>query len=288
MKLVIVSGLSGAGKTVALRQYEDLGFDCIDNLPLSLLERLAGESLAQSPPRYPQLAVGIDARERSAEIARFPDYLERLRTRGVELRVVFLVADDATLLKRYSETRRRHPLSSPERSLPEAIALERTLLEPIANAADALIDTSAMSLYDLRERVQGEIPGGGRDKLSITLLSFGFKHGAPVDADFVFDVRCLPNPHWNEALRPQTGRDAPVAEWLAKHYVVQTMQADLLAFLERWLPEFRRQDRAYLTVAVGCTGGKHRSVFLVERLAEALRGRFDPLIVRHRELEDGP
>jgi RNase adapter protein RapZ len=285
MKLVIVSGLSGAGKTVALKQYEDLGFDCIDNLPLALLEDLVHRSLAEQPPRYEALAIGVDARERPDEIHRFPHYIERLRAQGVELRVLFLTTSIQILLQRYSETRRRHPLSTADRPLTEAIEREQRLLEPIANTADAVIDTTDLNLYALRERIQAEIPGGGRDKLAITLVSFGFKHGAPADADFVFDVRCLPNPHWNRDLRPMSGQEPPVAAWLAEHQDVQNMRADLLSFLRTWLPRFRSQDRAYLTVAIGCTGGKHRSVFLVDEIAAALRSEYAPLTVRHRELD---
>jgi UPF0042 nucleotide-binding protein len=284
MKLVIVSGLSGAGKTVALKQYEDLGFDCIDNLPLALLEDLVHRSLAEQPPRYTSLAIGVDARERPDEIHRFPHYIERLRAQGVQLRVLFLTTEINVLLQRYSETRRRHPLSAADRPLTEAIEREQRLLEPIANTADAVIDTTDLNLYALRERIQAEIPGGGRDKLAITLVSFGFKHGTPADADFVFDVRCLPNPHWNRDLRPMSGRESPVADWLAQHEDVRRMRADLLAFLRHWLPRFRSQDRAYLTVAIGCTGGKHRSVYLVDQIAASLRAEYDPLIVRHREL----
>ena len=285
MKLVIVSGLSGAGKTVALKQYEDLGYTCIDNLPLTLLDTLVLDALRQDPPRYASLALGIDARELPEEIEQFTRHLERLREQGVDYRVLFLTADDAVLLARYSETRRRHPLSTPQRPLKEAIERERVLLKPIADAADAVIDTSDLNLHVLRERIQAEVPGGGRDKLSLTLLSFGFKNGTPPDADFVFDVRCLPNPHWQPSLRPLTGRDAPVAEWLSQQPLVPAMLDDLTGLLQRWLPAFRSQDRAYLTVAIGCTGGKHRSVYLAEQLATRLRTGPEPLTLRHRELE---
>ncbi|WP_029891356.1 RNase adapter RapZ [Polycyclovorans algicola] len=284
MKLVIVSGLSGAGKTVALKQYEDLGYTCIDNLPLNLLESLVIDALARPSPRYEELALGIDARESPELIAAFSHYLEQIQARGVTTRVVFLTANEDTLLSRYSETRRRHPLSDHQRPLIEAIRLEQQLLAPIANAADTVLDTSPLNLHELRERIHGEIPGGGRDTLALTLMSFGFKHGAPNNADFVFDVRCLPNPHWNRSLRSQTGRDATVRNWLEEQPAVLEMRSDLLTLLERWLPAFRAQDRAYLTVAIGCTGGQHRSVYLVESLADALRPMFDKLVVRHREL----
>lgn len=286
MKLVIVSGLSGAGKTVALKQYEDLGYTCIDNLPLNLLEALVVDALARPGPRYEELALGIDARESPELIAGFTTYLEQIQARGVTTRVVFLTADENTLLSRYNETRRRHPLSDEGRPLLEAIRLEQALLAPIANAADTVLDTSPLNLHELRERIQGEIPGGGRGTLALTLMSFGFKHGAPNNADFVFDVRCLPNPHWNRALRAHTGREAVVAEWLEAQPAVVEMRADLLEFLQRWLPKFHAQDRAYLTVGIGCTGGQHRSVYLVESLAVALRPLFDKLVVRHREIRE--
>jgi RNase adapter protein RapZ len=287
VKLVIVSGLSGAGKTVALKQYEDLGWYCIDNIPLALVGPMALRALKSARGRYDRLAIGIDARESPAEIAKFPRYLEKLKARGVETRVLFLTAHEQVLLHRYKETRRRHPLSNSHTSLLEAIAGEAALLEPISSAADAVIDTSTLNLHELRERILSEIPGGGAGNLVLTLMSFGFKNGAPADADFVFDVRCLPNPHWEPTLRHLTGRDDAVVAWLQRHPEVQRMIHDIQQFLTRWLPEYRRQDRAYLTIAIGCTGGKHRSPYIVERLAAALRGQFDPLIVRHREAWSG-
>lgn len=285
MKLVIVSGLSGAGKTVALKQYEDLGYYCIDNLPLQLVGPLAVRAVKKAEGRYKRLAVGIDAREAPSEIERFPRYLEKLRDQGIETRVVFLVADQATLLRRYSETRRKHPLSQDSGlALEEAIRLENKLLEPIANLADATIDTTGKNLHELREEILGQVPGGGVGKLSILLTSFGYKNGVPDGADFVFDVRCLPNPHWEPTLRKMSGRDPAVIAWLERHPDVGRMLRDIRQFLDSWLPEYRKQDRAYLTVAIGCTGGQHRSVYLVDRLEQAFRGRFDQISVRHREL----
>lgn len=283
MKLVIVSGLSGAGKTVALKQYEDLGWYCIDNMPLALVGPMALRALKSVHNRYERLAVGVDARESPREITRFPKYLEKLRARGVETRVLFLTAHEQVLLHRYSETRRRHPLSIGNISLLEAIALEAKLLEPISSAADALIDTSTMNLHELREKILAEVPGGGAGKLAVTLMSFGYKNGTPAEADFVFDTRCLPNPHWEPTLRALTGRDAAVVAWLERHPEVRRMTADIQQFLNHWLPEYKKQDRAYMTVAIGCTGGKHRSPYIVEQIAAALRGRFEPLTVRHRE-----
>jgi UPF0042 nucleotide-binding protein len=284
MNLVIISGLSGAGKSVALKQYEDLGWYCIDNIPLALVGPMALRAIKNVRHRYDRLAIGIDARESADEIEKFPRYLEKIRARGVDARVIFLTAHEQMILHRYSETRRKHPLSDDNTSLLEAIALERTLLEPISSAADTILDTSTLNLYELREKILGEIPGGGAGKLTVTLMSFGFKNGAPSDADYIFDVRCLPNPHWETSLRKLTGKDPACAEWLERQPMVGRMYADIQQFLERWMPEYKKQDRAYLTIAIGCTGGKHRSVYLVERLAAAMRGKFDHLNVRHREI----
>lgn len=288
MKLVIVSGLSGAGKTVALKQYEDLGYYCIDNLPLALAGALARRALRKADQRFERLAIGIDARESPREIELFPRYLARLRESGAETRVLFLVADDETLLKRYSETRRRHPLVNDERTLPEAIALERRLLAPIADLADATIDTTRKNLHELREEIHAQVPGGGAGHLSLLLMSFGFKNGLPDAADYVFDVRCLPNPHWEPTLRRHTGRDPSVVAWLERFPQVHRMFGDIGGFLDHWLPEYRRQDRSYLTLAIGCTGGQHRSVYLVERLAGHLRQSYEHVAVRHREIWDDP
>jgi UPF0042 nucleotide-binding protein len=283
MKLVFVSGLSGAGKTVALKQYEDIGYYCIDNLPLQLVGPFIRRALRRSDGRYEKLAIGIDARETAPEIARFPKYLESLRAQNVQVHVLFLRADDSVLLQRYSETRRRHPLVRDGVSLSDAVRLERQLLAPIANAADATIDTSRKNLHALREEIQGLVPGGG-GKLSLLFMSFGFKNGIPEDADFVFDIRVIPNPHWQPELRKLTGRDAAVVQWIAQQPVAARLFADVHSFLERWLPEYQKQDRAYLTVAIGCTGGQHRSVWFVDKLGDAFRSRFEHLAVRHREL----
>ena len=201
----------------------------------------------------------------------------------METRVLFLRADDQTLLKRYSETRRRHPLASEQVSLPEAIALERRLLAPVANVADATIETTGKNLHELREEILAQVPGGGAGKLSLLVMSFGYKNGLPDAADYVFDVRCLPNPHWEPTLRKMTGRDAAVAAWLERFPQVNRMQDDIRQFLDHWLPEYKRQDRSYVTVAIGCTGGQHRSVYLVEKLGVNLRERYDSVTVRHRE-----
>ena len=281
MKLVIVSGLSGAGKTVALRQYEDLGYYCIDNLPLGLLGALSIRAMKNR--RYQRLAVGVDARASASDIARLPRILERQRQRGVETQVIFLTAQNGVILRRYGETRRKHPLTDARLSLSEAIQSERKLLKPIAGLADVTLDTSHLNLHELREEIRARLPESP-GRLSLVLMSFGYKNGAPEGADYIFDVRCLPNPHWSPALRKLDGRDKAVAAFLGRKSDVRAMIRDIREFLDRWLPKFGVQDRAYVTVAVGCTGGQHRSVYLVEKLAAAFRGRYDPVIVKHKEL----
>lgn len=285
MKLVIVSGLSGAGKTVALKQYEDLGYVCIDNIPLALTGPMIARLLARTDAaRYERLAIGVDARELPQEIRRFPQHLARLRKRGVDVRVIFLTASDEVILRRYGDTRRPHPLVDDHTSLVEAIQLERALLAPIADLADEPLDTTTMNLHELREAILERLPEAARGKLALLFLSFGFKNGVPSGCDYLFDVRCLPNPHWSPGLRELSGRDEPVVRWLETREPVQRMRADIVAFLDPWLPAFRAQDRAYVTIGVGCTGGQHRSVYLVERLAEHFRRHFDPVIVKHKEL----
>jgi len=286
MRLIIVSGLSGAGKTVALRQYEDLGFYCIDNLPLALVQPLIAHGLGSAAgTRYRQLAIGVDARADRAEIAGFPAVIDALRAQGVEVRVVFLNASDEVILRRYHETRRKHPLSCGSVSLLDAIHLERRLLEPIANLAHSSIDTSAMNLYELRSAILAHLPDAARAaQMSVLFLSFGYKNGLPEGADFVFDVRCLPNPHWVPELRALTGRDAAVAGYLEANADVAALYGDIHDFLDRWLPKLKAQERAYVTVAIGCTGGQHRSVYMVERLAADFRARYDAVMVKHREL----
>lgn len=282
MELIIVSGLSGAGKTVALRQLEDLGYYCIDNLPLAIIGPMARRAIKTAEARFDRLALGIDARESPNEIAAFPRFLDQLREDGLHAQILFLTASNDVLLRRYAETRRKHPLSGSELSLGEAIAAERRLLKPIADYADHIIDTTGLNLHELRELVRLRTLGSDTP-MAVTIESFGFKNGVPEGLDFVFDVRCLPNPHWEPDLRQGTGRDQPVADWLAGQAEVRDMLDDLHAFLTRWLPAFARQDRAYVTVGIGCTGGQHRSVYIAEQLAARLHSDYAPLL-RHREL----
>jgi UPF0042 nucleotide-binding protein len=286
MRLVVVSGLSGSGKTVALHTLEDAGAYCVDNLPLGLLESFVERMLETRPRLYEDITVAIDARSGPEELARFPDIVAKVRDRGVAVLVVFLSADVDTLLQRFSETRRKHPLSRRGVPLIEAIHLERTLLGPVLSSADLVIDTSRLNVHQLRATMRERIEAAKADQMAVLLQSFGYKHGLPTDTDFIFDVRCLPNPHWESRLRPLTGLDAQVAEFLEQHEPVERMFEDIRGFLIRWIPMFEAENRAYMTVSIGCTGGQHRSVYFVERLASTLRSERESVSVsvRHREL----
>lgn len=283
MRLVIISGLSGSGKSVALNTLEDNGFYCIDNLPAGLLGafgRHVAESGAAGPQAY---AVGIDARNHPDDLARFPELLRELGDNGMRSEILFLDAEHGTLLTRFSETRRRHPLSGADRTLAEAIERERELLEPILAHADLVIDTTTTTVHQLRELVRERL---ARQHVGLSLMfeSFGYKHGTPSDADLVLDARCLPNPHWVPDLKPLTGRDAAVKEYLLAQPLVVEWLRDMQGLLERWIPHFERENRSYLTVAIGCTGGHHRSVYLAEHLAAAFGAQRSGVTVRHREL----
>ena len=284
MRIIIVSGLSGSGKTIALQTLEDLDYYCVDNLPFKLILPLAREILASSDISTPAVAVGVDARNFIDELNQFPTTLAELRASNLAVEVLFLQADDEILLKRYSETRRRHPLDLGNVPLREAIREERRLLEPIVACADLIVDTSETNIYQLRELLRTRLHDTPREAMSLLFESFGFKNGVPADADFVFDVRCLPNPHWEPQLRPLTGLDRPVIEFLEGQPAVLAMLADLRRFVETWLPCFEASDRSYLTVAIGCTGGQHRSVFVADALARHFNGMRDYVMVRHREL----
>ena len=285
MRIIIVSGLSGSGKTIALQTLEDLDCYCVDNLPFKLIWPLVQEILAAGTPLLPTtVAVGIDARNFFDELARFPATLAELRDHGVQVEVLFLQADEDALLKRYSETRRRHPLDGGDLPLREAIRQERRLLEPVVASADLIIDTSKTNLYQLRDLIGARVLDTPGEAMSLLFESFGFKNGVPADADFVFDVRCLPNPHWEPALRPLTGRDPAVIGFLDQQPEVTMMIDDLRRFLTDWLPRFEAGNRSYLTVAIGCTGGQHRSVFIVEALAQHFRSVRRQVMARHREL----
>ncbi|MDX1593443.1 MAG: RNase adapter RapZ [Gammaproteobacteria bacterium] len=281
MKLVIVSGLSGSGKSSALRMLEDLGFFCTDNLPLPLLESFTAQMLRTNAPKM--VAVGIDARSRVDDAASLPERIETLRGNGIDCEILFLEADDPVLLARFSETRRKHPLTHDGIPLEEAIAQERKLLGPIAASAALHVDTSRTNIHQLRETVKRRVVERAEGQMSLVFQSFGYKHGVPRDADYVFDLRCLPNPFWEPELRDLTGLDAPVAAYLAGREEVREMQRQLTGLLEAWIPRFEAENRSYLTVALGCTGGRHRSVYLAERMREHFAGRRADVSVRHRE-----
>ncbi|MCK7575862.1 MAG: RNase adapter RapZ [Chromatiales bacterium] len=284
MQLIILSGLSGSGKSIALHTLEDMGFYCIDNLPFFLLQDLVLGLHETLDEAFGKTAVGIDARSNPEALRHLPDLASAARERGIDCRVLFLETQLEILIRRYSETRRRHPLTNSDRSLREAIQLEQEFLEPVRKRADLVIDTTQTNVHELRDQVRGWLLGGESPRISILLKSFGFKHGVPPDVDFVLDVRCLPNPHWETELRMLTGVDPEVARFLESSPEVLNMRADILAFFERWIPRFETDGRSYLTIAIGCTGGQHRSVYMTERLGERLESLGHKVIVRHREL----
>ncbi|WP_373096594.1 RNase adapter RapZ [Zhongshania sp.] len=285
MELIILSGRSGSGKSTALHQLEDEGFYAIDNLPVSLLPELVRE-LSLSPLKVHQhVAVCIDARNAQDGLARFKSLCEQVKQHA-HLRIVFLDAGDDKLIKRFSETRRRHPLTTDSLPLADAIKLESRLLEPIVVEASLAIDTSDLTVHELRDAIRDRILGVDASRLAVQLKSFGFKRGLPIDADLVYDLRMLPNPHWQENLRSLTGRDQAVQDFLAKQADVQLMHQDILHYLQTWLPKIEASNRSYFTIAIGCTGGQHRSVYMVESLAKTIRNTYPDLQVRHRELQN--
>ena len=285
MRLIIVSGRSGSGKSTALDVLEDNGFYCIDNLPAGLLPELAERALVHTELLHPQVAVSIDARNLPSHLQRFPELLEEVRARHIHCDVLYLDADDETLLKRFSETRRRHPLTNDTRSLAEAIQDEHLLLGPISDLADLKIDTTNLNLYQLRDTLKLRLLNKPEPGTAFLVESFGFKRGMPVDADLVFDVRCLPNPYWKPELRDFSGQDQPVIDYLAAQPEVEEMYQDIAGYLQKWLPRFAASNRSYVTIAVGCTGGQHRSVYLAERLGATLKAQLKNLQIRHRDLK---
>lgn len=285
-RLLIISGLSGSGKSVALHVLEDLGYNCIDNMPIALLRSLVSEITQQNSTADIRIAVGVDARNRQSDLVSLPSLLADLRGEGVRTELIFLQASDDILLKRYSETRRRHPLAEHGIELRQAIERERLLLGPVINAADLIIDTSRKSIYQLADSIRDRIDRRKTAALSVLVESFGFKHGIPSDADFVFDLRCLPNPYWEPTLRSKSGLDKEVGEFLDQQPLFNEMYQDILAFLSRWIPRYVSFDRSYLTVAIGCTGGQHRSVYMTKKLAAALQEIHEPVLSRHSELSD--
>ena len=283
--LIIVSGMSGSGKSVALNTFEDLGFYCVDNLPAELLPEFV-RSVTRDDGAPEKLAVGIDVRNRHTDLANIPEWLSAVGALGLDPRLVFFETADAVVLKRYADTRRRHPLSHLGLALADAISLERQVLKPLRQIADAVIDTSHLNVHQLRRQVITDFGLTTDDSLSLLFESFAYKRGVPPDADFVFDARVLPNPHWNPELRPLSGRDASVRAFLDTQADVGEYVAQVEHFLDSWLPRLRSDTRSYVTVAFGCTGGRHRSVYLAERLAEHFRAYdLGEVAVYHRELD---
>lgn len=283
-KLIIVSGRSGSGKSTALHVLEDMGYYCVDNLPVGLIPTLV-QQVTQANA-VSSVAIGVDARNLPTQLAQFPTVLTAIRKLRIPFEIIYLDANDKTLLSRFSETRRKHPLSTEKISLAEALAKEKNILDPIAMAAHLTLDTSNLSLHQLRDLIRKRVNSGKSPGMSLMFYSFGFKHGIPLDADLVFDVRCLPNPHWIQTLRQLTGLEKPVIDYLEEQSSVKAMLEDIQSFLDKWLPKFEINNRSYMTIAIGCTGGQHRSVYFAEKLCDHYQGRFRNLQVRHRELDN--
>ena len=281
MKRIVLSGRSGSGKTVALRALEDQGFYCVDNIPIKLISSL----LSETEDKYPELAIGVDSRNIPSSDKEFDEIMHFLYRKDKEFQVIYIDANDSTLLKRYSETRRRHPLTVEGLSLSEAIAEEKKRLEPVHRYAQLVIDTSSKTPHELCKTIIKRVIGEKEAQMSIQFKSFGFKSGAPTDADFVFDARCLPNPYWEEELRAFNGKDPEIINYLDELPYVQEYSWQLRTFLQTWIPRIEEGNRNYLTIAIGCTGGQHRSVFMVEKLAKYFSTLYEDVQIRHRELK---
>jgi UPF0042 nucleotide-binding protein len=282
MRLIIISGRSGSGKSTALHQLEDEGFYCIDNLPVSLLPALMEKTSGDEFHFFQGTAVCIDARNAWKDLENFRSILDSLPS-SVDTQVLFLDAQETILLQRFGETR-RHPLSTESIPLAEAIDRERELLEPISSSSSLVLDTSQMTVYELRDAIKQRLLGTSTGSMSILVQSFGFKRGVPADADLVFDVRMLPNPHWVKELRLKSGLDAEVREFLENQPMTTELYRDICHYLDNWLPRYREGNRSYMNIALGCTGGQHRSVYLANRLFQDYKEQFPAIHVRHREL----
>ncbi|VAW61013.1 RNase adapter protein RapZ [hydrothermal vent metagenome] len=287
MKLIIISGLSGSGKTVALHTLEDEGFYCVDNLPLGLLTDFTKQITSRQIQIYDQVAVGIDARSGASDLKRFDQIVQSIKNDALELEVVYFQADMNELIKRFSNTRRRHPLTRKGIPLAEAIDIERNLLAPIAQQADLSLDTTHTNVHQLRKLIKDRVIARPNQELSVLIQSFGFKYSLPNDSDFVFDVRCLPNPHWEPALRPLTGQDTEVQNFLKDQKDVIDMFEQIKNMMAFWIPKFAEQNRYYLTVSIGCTGGQHRSVYIAEQLNKHFCQQYSSVSLRHREMDSG-
>ena len=279
MELIIISGRSGSGKSVALHALEDMGYYCVDNMPLPLIPQLA-ELLAQTNS---SAVISLDIRNlpnNPNEIIDLQTQLEHYNTK-----IIFLDCERNTLIRRYSDSRRLHPLSTKDLSLESAIDLEDSLLDPLIHQANHIIDTTHLSSHELAESLRMLLQGASDKGLNIVVESFGFKYGLPLDADYVFDVRFLPNPHWNPELRPMTGLEQPVIDFLERQTEVHQFIYHTRNYLELWLPQLEQNNRSYLTIAIGCTGGKHRSVFVAEQIGKYFEAKGKKVQIRHRSLE---
>jgi UPF0042 nucleotide-binding protein len=283
MKFQIVSGLSGSGKTTALHVLEDMDYYCIDNLPLELLDELVVKSL-KDRLYIDKIAVGIDARTIARDFSDFSEVMRKINTIGIECDVLYLYAQTGILKKRFSETRRKHPLTNEQTSLEEAIDRERVILAGIENVSNQKIDTSNINVHQLKDKIKNLIKINDQPIMALQFLSFGFKHGLPDEVDLMFDMRCLPNPYWEPALRALTGQDKAVADFIEQQPVSHEMFEDIRQFIEKWLVKYEQDNRNYFTVAIGCTGGQHRSVYMVERLAKHFSRKREAVIARHKEL----
>jgi len=285
MKLVIVSGLSGSGKTIALHTLEDAGYFCVDNLPVGLLSDFVTSMKNAKPALYDLIAVAVDARCNVQDMSHFPHIVKEIRALDIEVEVLFLTSKVEKLLTRFNETRRKHPLTRKGLPLVEAIHMERSVLKSISANADLTIDTSELNVHELHQIINNRILNESNGNMAILIQSFGFKHGLPADTDFMFDVRCLPNPHWEGHLRPYTGKDSPVIEYLESFPAVTEMKDAILNFMNQWIPCFENEGRSYMTVSIGCTGGQHRSVYLAQKLTAELQQTRSNVSLRHRECD---
>lgn len=283
MKLVIVSGLSGSGKTIALHTLEDADYFCVDNLPVGLLADFVTTMQNNKPRLYELIAVAVDARCGIEDMGHFENILKEIKTQDIEVEILFLTSKDERLLTRFNETRRKHPLTQNGLPLMEAIHAERSILKPISSNADLTIDTTELNVHELRHIINKRLLQNKNDTMAILIQSFGFKHGLPADTDFMFDVRCLPNPHWEEQLRPLTGKDQAVIDYLDSFHEVKQMENSIVEFLKKWIPCFEKEGRSYMTISIGCTGGQHRSVYLTQKVAEVLQQNRENIALRHRE-----
>ena len=288
MKLVIISGLSGSGKTVALHTLEDEDYYCVDNLPIGILPQFVERILSRGVQLYDNIAVGIDARSGSEDLRDFNTIMEWVKQRDtekiIEIEIIYIQAELDTLIKRFSDTRRKHPLTKKGLPLSEAIKAERELLKDVATNANLYVDSTHTNIHELRSHIKQRVVARQQNNLSLLFNSFGFKNGAPADSDFVFDVRCLPNPHWEPNLRTLTGQDPEVIAFLEKQDDVHQMMEHIKNYLNFVIPKFKKQNRYYMTVSIGCTGGQHRSVYIAETLHDFFREQLENVSIHHREL----